>query len=366
MSQTVNNLGNVAEHRLKRVRITDIAQAANVSRATVSKVLLGTGGANTRVSASTAERVRRLAQKLDFRPNLAAQTLAGKRTRVIGAVIDVAAGASANRRLQTIDRVCTARGYRLLVGYVHNSYDKIAEFADDFYGREVEGVICMAHNYPEFGLRITQLFRRFPNRVFTPAPMVDAGDTFVSTDFRRLSYLAADHLLKLGRRRVVMVRRYGDASQFRVRDWDGGFRDAHQAHGRELEPRQIVMGETSLNNRPRFARDIADKVLAAGADAVVTTNDTAALWLMGELRRRGHRIPEDVAIVGCQRDPDGWASDIRLTSVDRRERIIARHAINQLLEQIDLPPDQPRTPRRITVAPRLVVGDSCGARRSAD
>ncbi|MEM7624161.1 MAG: LacI family DNA-binding transcriptional regulator [Planctomycetota bacterium] len=346
----------------KRVRLVDVARAAQVSRATASKVLLGSGGENTRFSGKTAERVRRVAEKLEFRPNVTAQTLAGKRTRVIGAVVDAHAGLSSVRKLQAIEQIASDRGYRLLVGYIHDSYDKIAEFANDLYDREVEGVICMAHIYPEFGHRIGKLFRRFPNRIFMPAPVVDEGDTCVSVDFRKLAYLAAAHLLRLGRRRIVLTRRHGDVNDFRVKDWDEGFRAAHVAHGVELEPWQIVTGESSLMNRPRLASACAGRVLELRADGVVTPTDTSAMWLMGELRRRGCAIPEDLSIVSCQREPEGWASDIRLTSVDRREQKVASQAIECLLRQISLPADQPRPQQSVLVPPRLVVGDSCGAK----
>lgn len=342
--------------------MVDVAREANVSRATASKVLTGSGGPNTRVSTTTSERIRRVARRLNYRPNTTAQTLAGKRTRVVGAVIDAYAGVSAVRKLQIMQTYVQRQGFRLLVGYVHNSLEKIAEFADDLYDRDVEGVLCMAHKYAGFGSQIPPLFQRFPNRIFLPAPLADSDASYAEVDFEKLPYLAAHHLLNLGRKRIVFVRgRSTDSNNPFLRDWDGGFRRAHTQFGRDVEPWQTLEFERTLINRPQLAAHCLDEILRRDADGLVVTTDTSAMWLLGEIRRRGLRVPQDFALVSCQREPLGWSSDVRITSVDRRENRIALKAVQCLVGDIERPAYEPRPIQRITVPPRLVVGDSCGA-----
>jgi len=344
----------------KRVRITDVADMAGVSRATASKVLLETGGKNTRVGKATAERVMRIATSLNYHPNVTAQTLAGKRTRLIGAIIDAAASPSLVKVLEQIERVVADNGYRLLVGYAHDNFEKIAEFAEDFHGRGVEGVICLAHTYPEFGHRVPGLFDRFPNRIFIHPPEVEGVVSYASVDFRAVGRVATNHLLNLGRRRIVMLGTHNRYTN--TLNQMAGFVDAYEAMGLKAQPWQTWQGPKLILDRPREVKQAVDEILKLKPDAIIPANDITSLWFMGELRRRGVRIPDDIALVSAQRQPIGWAPDIRITAVDQKDLTVARKAVSRLLSDIRLPIDQPRSIQAIVLPPRLFIGDSCGGR----
>ncbi|HEX7008467.1 MAG TPA: LacI family DNA-binding transcriptional regulator [Phycisphaeraceae bacterium] len=341
----------------------DIARQARVSRATAAKVLFNTGGSNTRVSKATAERVRRIAEKLDYRPHVAAQQLAGKPTRLIGVILDAKAPNQFTRTLVDIEQIAAARNFLLLVGYVNDSLDQIAEYAKEFRGREVEGVICLSHNYPEFGQHVPALFRGIPNTVFVRKPLGGESVPYVTPDFERVGYLGTKHLLDHGRRRIVVLR-----SQSRYEgmlDWEAGCQRAVEESGLPSVRSFIWRGPSLRINRRRLVDHCLDEVLPLKPDALFPSNDESAVWIIRGLYERGIRVPQDIAVVSGSRQPFGLGAIPAITSIDQRERAVAKRAAKMVFEMIEGATPAVRESPGILVKPRLVVAESCGARKKA-
>jgi LacI family transcriptional regulator len=181
----------------------------------------------------------------------------------------------------------------------------------------------------------------FPNR---------SAYDLVGVDNFAGGYLLAEHLIKLGARRLAYVMRPLTASTVDARI--AGARISMLAHGLEAPLPFVYSGDpTDL----KFVRSFAQ---SHQLDAVLCTSDHLAAQLLQSLTRLGIRVPQDLRLVGF--DDVRFASllTIPLTTMEQPCRDIAITAFNALRERIKNPTLPPRT---LMLTPRIVVRETCGA-----
>ena len=187
------------------------------------------------------------------------------------------------------------------------------------------------------------------DRCFLPYPRRSRHD-LVGIDNRRAAYLATEHLLDAGARRVAFLGLPGAAPTVDARI--AGYREALLAYGAPLEPDLLQRPESLAG--PTVRRIMA----AARADAFVCANDHTAGQLMQTLQQLSYRVPKDVRIVGM--DDVEYASllPVPLTTIHQPCREIGEAAITAMLERIARPA---MLTRDILLDAKLVVRKSAGA-----
>lgn len=187
------------------------------------------------------------------------------------------------------------------------------------------------------------------DRCHLPYPQRSRHD-LVGIDNRLAGYLATEHLLGLGARRVAFLAAANSASTVTARI--AGYREALYVHG--------LLADTALvqkfdgDDRETLAAFLQSQV----PDAIVCANDRHAANLMQALLDLGHRIPEDIRIVGI--DDVGYAKflPVPLTSIHQPCREIGLAAMDTMLSRLA----RPSIPARdVLLAAKLVVRKSCGA-----
>jgi len=163
-------------------------------------------------------------------------------------------------------------------------------------------------------------------------------------------YMLAEHLIKLGMRRLAYVMRPLTASTVDARI--AGARIAMLDHGLEMPRNFIYAGDPT---DAKFVRSFAQ---AKHLDAVLCTSDHLAAQLLQSLNRLGIKVPETLRLVGFDNVRFAGLLTIPLTTMEQPCRDIALTAYNALRDRIANPTLPPRT---LMVTPRLVVRESCGA-----
>lgn len=235
---------------------------------------------------------------------------------------------------------------------------------DQYIRRNVSGVFFapVEHHGEAFETNLTILRRLEAARI--PVVLLDrrvmlypdhSRHDLVGIDNRRAGYIATEHLLKLGARRIAFLAHAGGAATVDARI--AGFREALLARGRGTE-------RGSVHRLDRITDSTVRPLLSARkqGDAFVCANDRTAGELMHALTALGHRVPEDVRIVGV--DDVEYASllPVPLTTVHQPCREIGEAAMAAMLDRIDSPN---AIVRDILVECRLVIRESCGARARA-
>ncbi|RYD26725.1 MAG: GntR family transcriptional regulator [Verrucomicrobiaceae bacterium] len=163
-------------------------------------------------------------------------------------------------------------------------------------------------------------------------------------------YLLAEHLLKLGKKRLAYVMKPFTASTVDARI--AGAQSALLANGLEVPPDFVRVGD------PADLKFVRSVVHGSGVEAILCTSDHIAAQLLQTLNRLNIRVPQDLRLVGFDDVRYANLLTIPLTTMQQPCRDIALSAFNCLRERIANPTLPPRS---VMLAPRMVVRETCGA-----
>lgn len=327
----------------------DIAREAGVSRALVSIAMRDAHG----VSAATREHILEVARRLGYRHNRVAADLAGRGAGAIGVFVADLHNDLYADVFDGIREILDPSGRRIVltVGAADGSRDTAG--LDGLLEARVGASIGLGVRLPD-----TELHERAGLGPLVVATRTVPGMLSASSDDVAGAYLATEHLLGLGHRRLAFLANPpGDGYLGRRR----GFEQAMTEAG--LAPQVHV---TSYD--PDEVRADARKLLAgegpAGEgrpSAILAHNDRAAVAVLGALADLGLRCPEDVSVVGYDGAEAAGLPGIELTTVDGRAHEVGRLAARIALAQVDAgdaggeADGRTEAPSAAPIAPRLIT-----------
>jgi LacI family transcriptional regulator len=332
--------------RKRPVTLRDVAEAAGVSVATASKALNDQG----RMTAETRTRVQAIARELGFRPNSLAQSLLRRRSFTVGLLTNDTYGRFSLPVMAGVSEALLDNGVSVFLCNVEDDPRLGQLHVDAMLEKRVDGIIAT-------GKRID---RRLPVDLSNLGiPVIYAftdpdpdSIAFVSDD-ESGARLAVEHLIALGRRRIVHVT--GPESFAVVHQRAGAYRAVLAEHG--LQPPEVLTGAWSEAWGHEAVAQLFDAP-EPRPDAVFCGNDQIARGVVDALRERGLRVPEDVGVIGF----DNWeivaaATRPPLTTIDMNLTALGREAGLTLLSLVDGKPVEPGI-RKLPC--RLVARQSCG------
>src|SRR5919108_2411974 len=266
--------------------IADVAQKAQVSIATVSRVLNGT----TPVHLEKANRVRLAMEELQFVPRHAARVLASKRTNTIGLVMSEISGAFFPPMLKGIEAAAHEAGYDLLI----HSTQQVETARRRLGEHNTDGLLIFTHSLAPRELhRLHGL--NFPVVLLHQTPPDGLAIPVIAIENKDGAAMLVDHLIERhGRRRIVYLRgpEGHEDSVWRER----GYCEALEMHQIEFDPGLIASG--GFDDDEAFTA--IKQLLLDGIDfdAVFAGDDDAAIGAMRALRLAGRLVPQDAAVVG--------------------------------------------------------------------
>lgn len=339
-------------------RLLDIARMAGVSVVTAAKAINGTGG-NTRVSEATAQRIREMAIKYNYRPNQAARQLAGKKSGVVGVLIAGFDMPTVPALLTHLEQQTRAHEQHIIIAQTGTQPERFVQCLDEFVARGVDGVICVHNVLRQWSSKHLQPLARLKNVVFIDRTEFDLPEScYVYMDRADGVELAYDHLVTQGCKRIALSLHALSSPVLQQRH--RGYLRAAQKHQRTDTTGLVWIGDNEgMYPEPAdTASEIEQLLIRSKADAVICTNDYWAAELINALRDRKIRVPEDVKIVGFNNtEPVCQAVRPRLTTIDHQYDLIAAKAVD-LLHRMIKDETVPAEERVTTVPPRLVVRES--------
>lgn len=313
--------------RKASVNMKDVATLAGVSLGTVSNVV----NAPDIVSPATRERVAAAIAKLGWVPNESARQLRAGRSRSVGMVVlDIANPFFTDLVLAAEDYI-TERGYAVQVSNSAQQLGRERAHLLLLEQQRVGGVLLA----PIKGLdeRVTELLRRGIPVVLLDRAR-DASDLCsVSVDDVEGGRLAVQHLLEQGHSHIALVGGPGDLQQ--VRDRRLGAEMARSAAGGSANLLTISTPNLDSESGASAAADLLALPAAEQPTAVFAANDLLAIGLLQGFVSRGHRVPEDVAIVGYDDISFASSAAVPLSSVRQPRRDLGRRAAELLFSEIE-------------------------------
>jgi DNA-binding LacI/PurR family transcriptional regulator len=268
--------------------IVDVARAARVSTATVSRALNGTG----QVAPQTRRRVEAAVRELGYEPNRIARSLVMNTTHTIALLLPDISNPFFPDLVKGVQLLAEERRYALLLANTGADPGKEREYLRTLRGKLVDGIILVG-----LALSGSDIAEALGPGVPVVAldRSIDVPDaSLVQVDHRGGARRATSHLLELGHRLVAHVTgpRHLRLTAERV----AGYREALADAGAPVEAGLVVPAD--------FTEDggyaAIDGLLGRGArfTAVFAANDLSAIGTMAALKRLGLRVPEDVSVVG--------------------------------------------------------------------
>ena len=332
--------------------LREIAVRARVHHSTASTILNGARG-STRVSEATRHRVIDAARELGYSVNRAAQQLKKQRSGVVGLLV----GGLENPFFARLAALCTEalerEGYEVVLAARRADESSDLHLLEALISRQLDGILLWNETLTELHDRVGQSDM---NRSVVLGLPIDGRDS-VSGDLEQGVREALDHLYAQGRRRIaflcprVSIDRAGDPRYSvyvqRIRDW--GLNSDVLAYDAPsygfAAPRQSVQA--------RFEQD-------SPPDALFCMNDNSAIAALMALGRSSVKVPDDVAIVGCDDLPLAAEMNVPLSSIAYPLKEMATSAVRLLLDRIAAEEQgrPPAQPCHVLLPTRLVVRES--------
>ncbi|MEO0747064.1 MAG: LacI family DNA-binding transcriptional regulator [Pseudomonadota bacterium] len=309
------------EPKKKRPNLRDVSRAAEVSVATVSRVL------NTPevVNKDTRSRVEAVIEELGFVRSAAAFAINSGRTRLLGALIPNLESDIFSLTVSSIEQTLVEYGFSLIVATTDDNPDKEARKAKELVDVGVEGFFVTGVDHSD---ALYDLLRR----VQVPAVAISYFDQdyrlpTVGYDNRLAATQACAHLIELGHQRIAVVHgplTGNDRTKARV----DATRDALSAQGCEFfeEPISVEGGVAAAR------RALAQ---SGSLDAILCMSDPMAFGVLHELHRCGVSVPKDVSVVSIHNLPASEFTHPPLTTVHLPARQMGKRAAECLARWVE-------------------------------
>lgn len=337
--------------------LREIALRAGVHYSTASHVLNGARG-STQVSAATRRRVLDVASSMGYSANRAAQSLRTRRSRVVGLLTGGLENAFFGAMVSHCAEALEARGYDVILATRRNDETSDLRLLETLLSRHLDGILVWSETDTEARERLESCIRPPVTVMGLETPRQDSVSVILE---RGVTALLA-HLQEQGFERIAYFA-------------------PHIALNRRGDPRHSgylrKMTEIGASDRTLAYDGNAYSVAAARAwadalacewtqrpakerpDALFCLNDTVAFGAMMGLQRRGLRIPEDIAIAGCDDLPISAELDVPLTTIAYPVDEMCRLAVDLLLSRIEAEPEShPIAPRYVPLDARLIIRES--------
>ncbi|RAO78233.1 LacI family DNA-binding transcriptional regulator [Dyella jiangningensis] len=328
----------------------DIAQLAGVSQSTVSRALRG----DPMVNEKTRERVREIARRLDYTVDKNASNLRSQQTRTLALLFfedPTPDESNINPFFMSmqgwIARVCSERGYDLLVSFQQMSRNWHAEYTGS---HKADGLILLGYgDFVAYRSKLDALVQSGTRFVRWGSLLLDQPGITIGSDNQLGGRMVTEHLVAQGRRRVAFIGAPEHSPE--VMERYRGYQAALRAAGIEVDPALRIDAVTSQQSGHDAVLELLDRGLTF--DAVFGASDLIAIGAMRALAERGLKVPEQVAVAGF--DDIAMAANVSpsLTTVAQDTRRAGRLLVEALIALIEGKPVQ-----SICLPAHLVVRES--------
>ena len=325
--------------------IKDVAKAAGVSTATVSRVLAN----NAPVRSETRKRVLKAIEELDYRPNLIARSLRSQKSAKIGLVVSDIRNPFFTAIGRAVEDAAYEQGYSVLMCNTDENPEKEKMYLNILHDESVAGIIFSPTQ------QISESTEKFQSRI--PFVIIDRT---VKTDIADMvlldnvsaAYELVSHLLENGYHKLAGL--FGNASTTGI-DRHLGFQNALKEF--DLKPASVHFVEPRIKHGYKIATELLEQ--ADRPDAIFTSNSLLTAGAFQAIRDCGLKVPDEVALVGFDETTWGALVNPPITLIAQPTEEIGRTATELLFQRIAEPE---RAPKTVILKGKLLVRGSSAVR----
>ena len=324
------------------MNIYDIAKEAGVSIATVSRVINNKGY----VSEKTRKKIEAVMAETEYQPNAMARGLASGSMKTIAIfAVDVRVPHYATTSY-TMERMLTGMGYLVSICNTGEDIADWRRYLTIMRDRKVDGIILTGSIY-------NQLEQEEILDTFNDVPIVMANGRMkrlnvksVFVDEGRGIEIAAEHLFTRGYRKLAYVADKKTESGTRKRN---GFIRQMASMGVMDAVTHVYHTEYGLQG----GAEIGEKLYDMGYNGIVFGEDLTAVGAMNALTRRGVKIPEEMALTGCNNSEYSYVCSPALTSINNKAEVLSELTVRMIIDLLEN-----KETAEMIIIPELVVRET--------
>ncbi|MFB3159928.1 LacI family DNA-binding transcriptional regulator [Neobacillus sp. 179-J 1A1 HS] len=327
------------------VRIADVAKMANVSTATVSRVISNAGT----VKKETAEKVLEAIKKLNYQPNMLARQLRRSETKTILVVVPDITNTFFSAVLRGIESVAIENGYQVLLGDARNNVETETSYLTILGQKKADGLILLT----------ARTDQKILEELSQDYPVVLACEYYEGTQLPTVSIdnvssarKATEYLISLKHKRIGHIS--GPLNVVVGRDRCKGFHQAMAKHGLSVDPSLVQEGEFSFESGFNLMMKFLS--LEEPPTAIFAGNDEMAMGAVKAAKSKGFRVPEDLSVVGFDDIKFASIFEPALTTIAQPTFDMGQKAMHLLLKIIN---DEELEKNQIILSDKLIVRNSC-------
>lgn len=334
-----------------RPTIKSIANQLGISHATVSMALRD----HPLVKEETKQRIKLEAAKLGYVPNGIAQAMRQSRSSTVGVIVGNMGNSFTGMVVEAIENEVKKRGYRCLICQTHESPSDMEQEIRVLEKHRSAGLIIQALNFE----MLEEIYKRtlLPTIpcVFCDGYVPGYPASAVVSDNRSLGFMATQHLIELGHRRIACLLGPDRNAQDRFQ----GYSKALKKASLKLDENLVISGGWGFEEGVRTAQKLLSRKVSF--TGVVASSDPVAVGAMEVLAKAGFRVPSDISVMGAGNHDFGYFVTPPLTSIEQYPEKIGKYAVDLLFERINHP--NTGFVRRL-IKPRLIARESTARRKS--
>lgn len=334
-----------------KINITEIANRAGVSVATVSRALNNKGP----IRPATKQKILQIAAEYNYKPNSSARSLSRQRTDTIGVILPELADEFFMDILRGVDEEAHSTGNYVMVSSSHSQRNMVETMLEFMSSGRVDGVILMA---PLLHDELIEMISKSSR----PVILLNNYDSIpnaacININNYQGAFVMTEHLIRLGHKRIALIK--GPEGNGDVVERVRGFNDAMENSAIEIDNQNIISGDFSIksgyhglmrlmssNNKP---------------DAVFALNDMMAVGCYEAAKSLAIKIPDDIAIAGFDDIYLTRFLSPRLTTVHTPIKELGQQAVSYLIKMIE-GEAAPKKEYCGEITASLIIGGSCGSK----
>jgi len=328
------------------VTIKDVAREANVSVATVSRVLNGSGP----VSEATGRLIREVAGRMRYVPHSGARSLITSKTETLGVLLPDLYGEFFSEIIRGMDSTAQRHGFHLLISRTYADKHEIETAMRAMRGR-VDGVVVLSPDLDADSL--LNLPSTIPVVLLCSVSKGSEMDSLTIQNCRGARDMVT-HLVKLGHRRIAIIK--GSSRNYDAGERLRGYRIALRDAG--IVPEASLEREGNFMEAAGYDATLEFLALGKGPAAIFAATDAMAISALSALRGSGVRVHDEIAVADFADSPLARYMDPPLSSVHVPIYDLGARAVELLLHGVTHKNDHPR--RRERVSTKLVIRRSTG------
>lgn len=323
----------------------DIAKEANVSLTAVSLVL---NNKETRVSETKKAEIKRIAKRMNYRPNSAAVSLSKNISYNIALIVPDITNPFFARIVREITTFLNKKGYGTLLIDSENSYKNEKAALQNLISRGVDGILLVPSNeiFSKNEAEVTDLLQNIAKPLVLLNAYTDRDVSYVNFDNTKGAEMATQELIKYGHQQIGFIR--GEDNFINALERYKGYEKVLKRNGIPLNKKLVFKGDYSMASGYRLATKIMENTELT---AIVSSND---LMLFGVIKwAKEHQIPifKRLSMIGFDNTPYTEILEVPLTTIDQDTGKMATEASDLLLRMIQT---KKKIVKRIIIDPILI------------